>query len=97
MLKGKTTGASLQIFTISGVCLQRLAAAYKRNKSVEEQTLKGIWTIASPATDLRFATLEVGLSFCAMNLDHNITLIVVQLKRFAVVEYVHLDLNPQLT
>ena len=31
MRKGKTTGASQQIFTISGVCLQHLTAAYKRN------------------------------------------------------------------
>ena len=58
MRKGKTTGASQQIFTISGVCLQRLAAAYKRNQLNEEQTLKGIWT------GLRFAPSEVGLFLC---------------------------------
>ena len=58
MRKGKITSASQQIFTISGVCLQRLAAVYKRNRM---------------ATGLCFATSEVGLSFCAMNLDHNIT------------------------
>ena len=36
MRKGKTTGASQHIFTISGVYLQRLAAAYKRNILNEE-------------------------------------------------------------
>ena len=42
MRKEKTTGATQQIFTISGVCLERLATAYKRNQLNEEQALKGI-------------------------------------------------------
>ena len=42
MQKEKTTGASQQIFTISGVCLQRLAATYKKNQLNKEQALKGI-------------------------------------------------------
>jgi len=37
--KGKPTDVSQQIFTISDVCLQCLAAAYKRI-IIEEQTLK---------------------------------------------------------
>ena len=42
MRKEKTTDASQQIFTISDVYLQRLAAAYKKNQLNEEQAIKGI-------------------------------------------------------
>jgi len=35
--KGKTTSASQQIFTISGVCLQCLTATYKRNNQTRSK------------------------------------------------------------
>jgi hypothetical protein len=64
--EGKTTGASQQQFTMSGVWLQRQRRRLTRRE----------WINLGPsllATGLRFAPSEVGLSRGRQNLDHNST------------------------